>query len=463
MIFSLAHKRLAAQRLSRTLGILTIYTALAGCAGFDPYNLIGRHGLPADLADNALGTPQATLSRDQRQAVFTQVWDTIDERYYDPQFNGANWHAALEKYRPLALQASDDQAFWEALNGMTGELGDSHTRVESPREVADRRRHAGQSLGLALEVIDNRLAVTAVNGEADAWWAGVRPGMIVRDIAGEDALHAWQRFLNGSRDASTQRARQRHAAAKFNRSVPEAGVAMTFERADGTRFSATLKRRLVKSPPQVLARILPSGFGYVRFSNFLPSLSVRVFAALHDFRDAPGIVIDLRNNTGGSLFMARDLADAFFNDEVLLSRQLTRTGAPVSLAWGMVEVIKSEYRTTVKRDAFRGRVVILANASSASASEYFGAVMQELGRASVIGEATCGCLMAFLDYTKLPGGGALAYSEVAFTTAKGKRIEGGGVLPDKSVPLTLGDLQQSRDRALEEAVELLRSETGMKK
>ena len=57
----------------------------------------------------------------------------------------------------------------------------------------------------------------------------------------------------------------------------------------------------------------------------------------------------------------------------------------------------------------------------------------------------------------MPGGGELAYSEVGFVMANGKRIEGEGVIPEQPVPLTLADLQLNRDRALEEAQALLKT------
>ena len=96
-------------------------------------------------------------------------------------------------------------------------------------------------------------------------------------------------------------------------------------------------------------------------------------------------------------------------------------------------------------------MAILVNATSASGSELFAATMQAAGRATVIGEPSCGCLLGFLGYARVPGGAELAYSEVGFVMANDKRIEGEGVIPDRPVPLSLGDLQMNRDRVLEEA------------
>jgi carboxyl-terminal processing protease len=101
--------------------------------------------------------------------------------------------------------------------------------------------------------------------------------------------------------------------------------------------------------------------------------------------------------------------------------------------------------------------VILQNAGSASGSELFAGTMQAAGRAKIVGEPSCGCLLGFLGYASIPGGAELAYSEVGFVLTNGKRIEGEGVIPDHTVSPTLADLQQNRDRTLEEAQEVLRT------
>ena len=62
---------------------------------------------------------------------------------------------------------------------------------------------------------------------------------------------------------------------------------------------------------------------------------------------------------------------------------------------------------------------------------------------------------SLLGYARIPGGAELAYSEVAFRMANGRKIEGTGVIPDVPVPPRLEDLRFYRDRTLEEAQELL--------
>jgi carboxyl-terminal processing protease len=177
--------------------------------------------------------------------------------------------------------------------------------------------------------------------------------------------------------------------------------------------------------------------------------------AIDRMHDAPGIVIDLRGNPGGSVHAVNMMLEKFFTRPTELGHATTRNGTPVSMLFGAVDIIKLHREVHGSADAYRGPVVILVNEGSASGSELFAGTMQSAGRAKVIGRPSCGCLLGFLGYAHVPGGAELAYSEVGFVLSNGRHIEGEGVIPDVEVPLTLSDLRLERDRALEEAQQLL--------
>jgi carboxyl-terminal processing protease len=145
----------------------------------------------------------------------------------------------------------------------------------------------------------------------------------------------------------------------------------------------------------------------------------------------------------------------FFTTRTELGRATTRSGEPVSILLGALQVIQLQREVAGDPNAYRGPVVILVNGQSASGSELFAGSMQAVGRARVVGQPSCGCLLGFLGYARVPGGAELAYSEVGFVLANGHKVEGEGVIPDDPVPLTLADLRYGRDRALEEAQALL--------
>lgn len=360
------------------------------------------------------------------------------------------------RYRPLALAASDDEAFWDTLDRMTGELKDAHTRVESPRRVELRKRDESISMGFSFAPIEGKLAVTAVTPDSDAWWSGVRPGMTLTTIAGEPAGRVYERLLGETRYDSTDRSRHLRVVRRLVTGPEGSSMDFTFTRADGSPLEAKLARRKLSTRPMAMHRVLPSGVGYLRMTQWTLGVMPKVFEGLEAMKSAPGLIVDLRGNPGGSLHTVNALLGRFFTERAELGRILTRTGQPVSMLFGAVEVVKLHTTVDANPNAYRGPVVILVNSQSGSASELFAATMQAAGRATVVGEPSCGCLLGFLGYARIPGGGELAYSEIGFVMSNGKRIEGEGVIPDVVVPLTLADLTVSRDRALEEAQRALR-------
>jgi carboxyl-terminal processing protease len=433
--------------------ILAFLLLLGGCAVLDPHNILSRNVRETnpDFQLNVLGELGRT-------AAFDFVWDTIDQRYFDPGFNGVDWRAVGARYRPLAMSARYDDDFWEVLNRMAGELRDSHTRVEAPKFVALRRRQEYISLGLDINRVEGKIVVVSVTPDSDAYWAGVRPGMEVARIDGAPAEERYAPALAAEREQSTQWAKERRAFRTLLLGDPDTRLAFEFIRADGSTFAATLTRKVVRAAPTATARKLPSGFGYVRFTGFSWSVRAQVLDAIQIQRSLPGIVIDLRNNAGGSASMVEDIAELLVREKTDVGSIITRTGQPVTLFGYPVEKIK---RTLAgSPHAYDKPVVVLVNAGSASASEMLAGGLQDIGRVKVVGQRSCGCLLGFLGYASVPGGAELAYSEIGMVSAKGHRIEREGVVPDIDVPITREDLRLSRDRTLEAAEDLLRKIAG---
>lgn len=424
----------------------------SGCASIDPYNIIGRRLPVSSIEQSASATPAV------RKAAIDAVWNTVNDHYYRADLNGVDWRAAREKWQPLALSAATDDLFWERLDQMAGELADVHTRVESPKAVAQRKEQQVLSLGLNIRLIDGALIVLSVHPESDAYWSGVRAGMRLMRIGGKEAQAQWQAWAQSARKTSSPQAALRMPLRRMNavaneaiRESRSATFGLSFARVDGSEFEVQLRPKPLSTRPIVTSRVLPSGVGYLRFTSFQESLRSDVLSAIEKLRDAPALILDLRGNGGGSGAMSEAIVSSFFKTKTVIGRTTTRTGQPVTMAFGLVKIASPEASVPGKPDAYAGKVAVLVDADSASASEATAGALQSTGRAMVVGETSCGCLLAFLGYAALPGGGELAFSEIGFTNAKGERIEGRGVIPDVAIERTRADFVEQRDRALEAA------------
>lgn len=386
-----------------------------------------------------------------RVAIFEEVWTTINEKYYDASFNGVNWSAVKKKYFVRLRDIKNDKDFYALLDRMAGELRDSHTRVYSPSQHEERKRQRHADTGISIKEINGIPVVFSVAPDSEAARCGIKPGMIVRSVNNQPV----ERAVAGARQAvgvsSSERATRMRILSRILSGEPETVLNIELTDSDGRNHEFALTRRLVSVKPQITAQILPSGVAYLKFGKFDEELEKQVEQSLRDFKDAPALILDLRGNGGGDGEVGLRFAGYFFNEKISVAKIVTRTGKPPVPEMPMI--LEAGIKDA---QIFSRPLVILVNEGTASTSELITNALQEQKRAVVFGTNSCGCVLAFLDYKPLTGGGDLTLSEFGFVTAKGKKLEGRGVTPDKTVELNLKDLQTGRDAALEEAEQYLR-------
>jgi len=275
--------------------------------------------------------------------------------------------------------------------------------------------------------------------------------MVVRTVNGQPIAEAVSTARREVGTSSSERVTRILSYQKTIAGEPDTTLKLGLTRADGTPFDVTLSRRTVSAAPQFDARILPSGYAYIKFNRFVSPVDKQIKEALIKFKDAPGLILDLRSNGGGDGELGGQIGGYFFNDKITFATIITRTGKPPSALFGLIKIPKDFQAGKKGGQLYSNPVVVLINEATGSASELFAGAMQEHGRAAVIGTQSCGCVLGVLNYRKLKGGGDLAISEIGFVTSKGRTLEGNGVTPDKSVAVTLVDLQSGRDAVLEAA------------
>ncbi|MEO5960983.1 MAG: S41 family peptidase [Opitutaceae bacterium] len=389
------------------LGALAIFGA--GCATLPKAKV--------SLADY----PPARAERAERNLrTFNAAWDLVNRKHYDPKLQGMDWEAAAVQFAPRAAAAADETELYAVLNAMLAPLHDSHTHALAPERARERKSRLRARTGFNLMRIDGQWIVSEVWPESPAEQAGVKSGWLV---AARDGQALGERL-------------------DFR---PREGEAANWEFIDENdrRVTLSLVAKKFSVGPRQIVRELANGFVYLRFDEFDGKDRRWLSAQLKTHSGAPGVVIDLRRNPGGDTFSLGTTVGEFFDGAVDCGTFVTRGGT---------RSVKNSWQLGSAR--FRGRVAVLVDGSTASAGEIFSAVMQDHGRATIVGRKTAGAVLASWFYG-LPDGGELQLSREDYVAPKGRRIEGNGVEPDIVVPRTLEDVRHGRDPDLDEALRVL--------
>jgi carboxyl-terminal processing protease len=396
-----------------------------------------RQALEHSINDSS--SASARLTAKDRQEIFSETWATINEKYYDPSFNGVNWRAVREQYRPAVEAARSDEDFYTVMKKMVGELRDAHTRFATPRERVEREQLKAITAGVSISEVEGKPVVVSVEANSEAARMGIGVGMLVLAIGGKPVAEKLAEAQARVAGTSTERAIKLRVYRQLVEGDPGTPLRLTLARADGSPLEVSLTRRVVSDVAQVTSRRLASGVGYIKLTLWKSPAHKEFKRALEAFRDAPGVIIDLRGNPGGEAQEVVKIASLFFNTRVSFGQFVSRNGKTLGLYTDRDDQI------------YAGPLVILVNEGSGSGSELFSAAMQENGRAAVVGRQSCGCVLGISHFKKMKGGSELAVSELKYISPQGHRIEGTGVLPNRPVPLTLADLQHHRDATLEAA------------
>lgn len=401
-------------RLSRSLPRLALAVLalglVAGCAT-----------LPKARVSLAEVPPAQVAKAEQNLRLFNRVWDLVNRKHYDPKYQGVDWEEAAAKYGAQAAAAPDETSLYRTLNEMVGLLRDSHTHAISPPEAVARRTQQRARTGFSMVRLEGRWVVNEVLPDSPAEAAGVKVGWIV-----------------------------------LSRDGKPLGDRLDFRAKVGDEFQWEFlddkDQRVVLSPaaktlsiaPRQIARALEDGFLYLRFDGFDRTDRRWLSRQLKENASAPGVVVDLRRNPGGDTFSLGTAVGEFFDHGVDCGTFVSRGG---------FRSVKNSWQ--IGSANYRGKVVVLVGGATGSAAEIFSAVLQDHGRAKLIGRKTAGAVLASWFYG-LPDGGELQLSLLDYVAPKGRRIEAAGVEPDIVVPETLQDLRTGRDRDLEEALRVLR-------
>lgn len=195
----------------------------------------------------------------------------------------------------------------------------------------------------------------------------------------------------------------------------------------------------------VTYEMLDDSIGYIAVSEFEEKTCGQYEAAIDDLtsQGMKGLIIDLRNNPGGSLSAVCEMADRMLPEGMIVYTE-DKNGE------------KTEYTSTAE-ESFDKPLVVLVNGNSASASEIFSGAVQDHGIGTIVGTQTYGkgVVQSVFD---LKDGTCLKLTVSEYFTPNGRTIHGEGVTPDIEVKYEADIENPEKDNQLEKAVEVIKDQ-----
>jgi carboxyl-terminal processing protease len=389
--------------------ILACTAGAAFLAGFSTAHLVnqGTISLPVSLMPTP--TPASPQSEEDAIQLFWDVWDIVRQSYYG--------------------DIPDIQTIIHgAIRGSLQTLGDQYTSFIEPRIAAIINEDASgefQGIGAYVRMRDDgKLEIAGIIPNTPAEAAGLKSGDRVLAVDGQSivgySIYEAIALIRGP--AGTQ-------------------VTLLIERPGQEKtFEVTITRARIEIP-LVEAKMLEGNIAYIRLTDFSATATQQMTDALADLmsRNPKGLILDLRDNPGGWLDQALNVADLFL-DRGVIATQRSKEGEEV-------------FRSRDGGPAESIPLVVLVNKGSASASEIVAGAIQDRGRGILIGEQTLGKGSVQRPY-RLRDGSELRVTIAHWFTPNNRAINGRGLTPDIVVPWP-ENAKPGEDPQLDRAVEYL--------
>ena len=307
-----------------------------------------------------------------RLQTFRLVWETVRDKYFDPSLAGVDWNAVKTRYEPKLAEATTSKALHDLLDGMVHELPVSHIKVKPPGSTQTYPPGMMEPDTAVLRAGDEGVMVFSVPEGSPAWKAGLRPGYTVLGV-GDTTLPDAAVIRQSPFGPLTQ-------ATRLLAGPPSSAVRVRVLDEKNRDQTVTLHRTLPFRQVSHLGRAEvrstrpTAGVGYLWFDWWAIDLADKLEPVLARLGDTDGLVIDLRQNPGGTNPGVNRLAKFLLADPGVIAIHTGRATKP------------REWRHQGGgAAAYRGKVAILIDEGTGSASEVFTALLQERGRATVVG------------------------------------------------------------------------------
>ena len=373
-------------------------------------------------------------------AFFYNKIDGTEKAY--KVFSGKNSRLELyiEKIRKIIDkdylgEINEDNLIDGALKGYVAGLGDEYseyfTKEEMEEFVTDTKgNYVGIGIYMTKDTENDGIVVIAPIDNSPAEKAGIKSGDIIRKV--DDIEYTADDFDKIANNIKGKEGTK---------------VKLEIER-DGERLTIEVERQNVDLYP-IKTKVINDNIGYMNLSTFDEKCSkefLKQYKLLEE-KKIKALIIDLRNNGGGIVDGALEIADYILEKEQTILITKNKNGDE--------EIEKSKNDPEIKVP-----IVILTNKNTASASEILAAALKENNKATIVGEPTYG-KGVIQELITLSTGAGLKITTEEYYTPNRNKINKVGIQPDYEVKLpeevkNLYSIEEQEDTQLKKAVELLK-------
>ena len=390
----------------------------------------------------------SSYERESGRQMLKMIKLDIEKYYYDPTFHGIDLEARFKEADEKIKKATSNGQIFGIIAQALLDFNDSHLSFSPPPRVSR------VEYGWRMKAVGDTCYVVSVKPGSDAEAKGLKPGDAVISVDGfepnREILWKMQYFYYQLRPQPGMRLmvqspggqpRQVDVLAKIypgkkQVDLQDSGNWVTME-VEAENAAHHNRHRFYETDDLIIWK--------------MPSFDIydgkKLDAIMDKVKSRKALILDLRGNGGGLVVMNNRLIGHFFDRDV--------------------KIADTKYRKEVKPEvakpqgnAFKGKVVVLVDSDSGSASEIFARVMQLEKRGTVIGDRSAGAVMQSRHYghsvgleTVTPFGASITNADIIMTD--GKSLEHTGVTPDELLVPTGADLAANRDPVLARAAELL--------
>lgn len=386
----------------------------------------------------ATPTIAPTASAEQLR-VFEELWNTVNENYLYPDFNGLDWGAVFEEYQAVIETGLYPDHFYSLMGEMIAELNDDHSIYLSPLEAEDEdTEFAGENdyvgIGILSDTIPERkrIVIIVVFSGSPAERAGIHPHDSILAVNGHPIIDetGFRRDLLRGPEGSV--------------------VELTVQSPGQEPRSINVTRARVRGglPVPYEEITSPNGkrIGYILLPTFADNtVDARFSVALRALTEAgplDGLVIDNRQNNGGADNVTRDVL-AYFTSGVM-GYFVDRHG------------IERPFRVLGSEISGSSSIplAVLVGPNTVSFGEIFAGILQDIRRAVLIGEPTLGNVELLWGYEFEDSSRAWIAQETFLPiNDSSTNWEETGIIPDIVAPSNWDEITLDNDPAVQAAID----------